>query len=682
MRPSGAPLAARHAPPYETPTPATAAFLPPDLDAARPMTTPFRKKLRNAVMLGILGLGLIAIVITGFGTDGMGGLGGVAGGQSNQTLVEVADEELTDAEVSRQLDNAYRRLLQQQPTLDRAQFYETSFNSVLDQMVDSEALVAFARSQGFVVPKNMVDEVILSIPGMRNTLGQFDRASFDQLLQQERLSEQQLRARLESDELLRLILSPVATASHVPAGMISEYANLQLETRTGTLAAVPTAALAAGMQPSDQEVAAFYQQNQRLFQLPERRVLRFATIGREQLGEAVRATDQEVAAYYQENQAQYGPGETRSIQLFTAPDESAARRLAEQVRSGTNFLAAAQAAGFSPEDVNFPNQTRQQLTGRSSQEVADAAFGAQQGAIVGPFRTQIGFQVVRIDGVTRTPGRPLDSVRGEIVAAVEQRKAADLFNERIDQIEEQVREGASFEEVVQAQRLTVQTSPAMTATGAAPNFQFPAQLAPLLQATFDFSPNDDPVVEIVQPDQQAALIQVANVLPPAAPPLEQIRDQVRSRLIQQTAGQRAKAVADQIVARINGGMPATQAFAQAGVRIETQAVTRRRFEISRPDQQVSPPLTVLFAIPQGKARVIPVPDGSGWVVVYHQQRTAGNAARDPIGTQLATALQQQLAETGDLELEQQFARAVRANLSVERNEEAIEALRQRLRSGQ
>ena len=647
------------------------------------MTSTFRKKIRTGFLLAILGLGLIAIVITGFGTGGAGGMGGAGGsGETAQTAVEVGGEALTDVEISRRMNFAYRQATRQQPELSREQFFARNFDAMLEDLIDSRALLSFARQMGIVVPQSMVDREIVTNPSFQNVAGQYDDAAFRNFLSQERLTERQIREDIETSQLIRMMTAPIGSAARVPQAVTGEYANLLLETRTGQLGAIPTAMLARGVQPSDQEVAAFYQQNQRMFALPERRVLRFALIGREQLGDSVRASDQEVQAYYQENQAQYGPGETRNLYIFTTQDEAVARRLAERVRGGTSFIDAARAESFAAEDVSFPNQRREQVAQQTSAEMANAIFGAQQGGLIGPTRTPTGIKVVSVQGITRTPGRPLESVRGEIVTAIEQRKLAEQINTRLEQIEERLGGGASFEDVAREAGLQVQTSPAMTAAGTAPNFQFPQELAPLVTAAFEIDPDGDPEIQVVQPDQLVALVQVANVLPPAAPPLDQIKDQVRERLVQQSAVQRGRAVAEGIVNRINGGMAPAQAYAQAGMALPApESITARRFQIARAGQQVPPPLTILFSIPEGRARMIAAPDGAGWIVVHHQRRVAGNAGADPAGTQIAATTQQELGETIEREMQGQFARAVRSAVEIERNEERIAALRARLIAG-
>lgn len=648
------------------------------------MASTLSKRIRSGLLLAFLGIGLIAIVITGFGTDGTGGIA-PTGGASAQTIAEVGDKELTDAEVSQLIDGRFRQMARTQPNIDRAQFIDEGFTPLLDRIILDNALVQFGRDLGFVVPQRMIDRIIVGIPAFQNVAGGFDEAAYRNALQQQGITERQLREDIGNGEIMRMLVSPVAGQARVPRAVATEYANLLLEQRRGALGAVPVQLLTANINPSDQEVANFYRQNQRQFAFPERRVLRFALLGREHFGAAVAATDQEIAAYYQQNQAQYGPGETRNVQLFTTQDQGAAQRLAQQVQGGTSFVDAARAAGFAPEDITLANQSREQFAGRSSPELATQVFAAQQGALVGPVRTRLGYQVARVEAVNRTPPRPLASVQAEIRTAIEQRKLSEQLTALAERIQERLDDGASFEEIAQAERLNVQTTPPMTQTGAAPGtpFQFPANLAPLLQATFDMSPGDDPLLEVIQPDAQAALVSLASVTPPQAPPLEQVRDQVRQALIRQTGLQRARQIAEGIVNRINSGMAPAQAYAQAGIRLPpTQNVDLRRLQIGQPGQDVPPPLRMLFSIPQGKARFLPVPNNGGFIIVHHLQRTPGNAAADPRGAQLIATTQAGFAESASGELQEQFTRAVAATVEVERNEERIQALRQRLRAGQ
>src|SRR3712207_1091080 len=81
------------------------------------MLNTFRRS--SKLMLIVLALGLLAIVVTGFGTDGMGGLGGMAGGAgSGDTLVEVDGQRVGSTEISDQVNRQLARAREQQPDLD------------------------------------------------------------------------------------------------------------------------------------------------------------------------------------------------------------------------------------------------------------------------------------------------------------------------------------------------------------------------------------------------------------------------------------------------------------------------------------------------------------------------------------------------------------------------------------
>ena len=178
-------------------------------------------------------------------------------------------------------------------------------------------------------------------------------------------------------------------------------------------------------------------------------------------------------------------------------------------------------------------------------------------------------------------------MRGEIAAQIQQRKAAERAQRPRLRIENAIGDGASFDEIVAAQKLAVKETPPVTATGAAPDtpgWQAPPELQPLLEGAFELEPGEDPAVETIQENQRFALVAVARAIPAAAPPLAQIRDRVKADLIVRRASERARAVASAIVARINAGTPPAQAFAQAQVKLPRGPDAHRHPPRDRPGQ--------------------------------------------------------------------------------------------------
>ncbi|HEY7809656.1 MAG TPA: SurA N-terminal domain-containing protein [Allosphingosinicella sp.] len=641
----------------------------------------FRRGVTAKIMLVVLGIGLFAIVITGFGTGGGGGLGGL-GGPGAGTIAKIGGETVSAQDVSQQVNRQLASARQQNPELDLASFLRGgTLEQITNEMIGIAAAVVFGKDQGLAVSREMVDREIAGVPAFQNLAGKFDQQAFEATLSREKMSPDQLRKEIETRLIQRQLLLPVAGSAYVPRGIAFQYASLLLESRSGTVGAVPTGAMGAGKEPTDAEIAAFYSKNQTRYTIPERRTIRYAVFGRDQIGAAGKATDAEIQQAYSQNPA-YAARENRVLSQVVLPDEAAARALAAKVNGGTAFAQAAQQAGFGAADIALGEQTKEAYQRVSSPAAANAVFAAAKGATVGPFKGPIGWHVVKVEDVKTTPAKPLASVRAELATQIEQRKAQEAIADLAARLEAAVGDGSSFDEIVAKEKLTVVETPPLTAQGSAPGnaaYRAPPELAPLLRTAFEVEANAEPVVETVQSNERYALLSVSNIVAAAAPPLAQIRDRVKMDLAVRNASERARAVAASIVSKINAGTPVAQAFAEAQVKLPgVQPVTAVRQDIAREGAQVPPALAMLFSMPRGKAKLMPAPNGAGWFVVYLDKIVPGNATAKP---DLVEAVKSQFAQvTGD-EYAQQFTAAMRARAKVKRNEDAMKQLRTDLLGG-
>jgi peptidyl-prolyl cis-trans isomerase D len=640
------------------------------------MLSLFRRGFMAKIMLVVLVIGLFAIVITGFGTggSGMGGLGGMSG----TTIADVGGEKLTSARLTDEAQRQLTRLRREQPELDMAAFLQRgALEEVLDQLIDLTAGAVFGRQQGLGASRQMVDREIASIPAFHDLTGRFDDATFRAALAQEGISEQQLREEVEARLLQRQLLGPVARSAHVPNAIANQYASLLLESRSGIVGAVPSAAMGAGAEPSEAELASFYRTSRARYTIPERRVIRYAVFGPETVAAQSQATEAEIQAAYRSNPA-YAARETRRLSQVVLP-EPQARALAQKVAAGTPFAAAAAQAGRSAADIALGANSREEYAAKSSPAVAAAVFGAAKGATVGPVRGPFGWHVVKVEDVVVSTAKPLESVRAELATQIQQRKSGNALNDLAGRIETAITDGSTFDEIAAANKLAVKETAPVTAAGAAPDtpgWQAPPELQPMLEGAFAVEPGEDPAVETIQDNQRYALVAVTRVVPAAVPPLASIRDRVKADLIVRRASERARAIASAIVARINGGTAPAQAFAQAQVKLPpVQTITATRREIARADAQVPPPMAMMFSLPRGKARLLPAPDGRGWFVVYLDRIVPGDASKEP---GLIQAVRRQFEGIIGEEYARQFTTAIRDELKIERNDEALGKLKAEL----
>lgn len=642
------------------------------------MFAAFRRLSKSAVGTIIMVLFLLAILAS-FALADMTNVGGTLRGGSAGELARVGDERVTD----RDLDNAMQRLLQQAQQENPGATYATiaaQIEPLLDQLINQATLLAFASDHGFVLSKRLVDAQIAELPQTRGLDGKFNDQAYAAFLQQQRLTDAELRRILGGATTERLLIAPATSDARVPMGMARTYASMLLEQREGQVALVAADSFRAGLNPSAGDLQSFYTQNRQRYLVPEQRILKIAKIGPETVAQAA-PTDAEIAAYYNANRATYAGSETRVLSQAVVSDKRQADGIAARARAGGSFAAAAAPAGLAAEDVNLGVQSRVQFVGAANDAVANAVFAAARGAVVGPVRSDLGWHVVKVEDIQGASGRSLAQARGEIAALLTANKSKEALADLVTRVEDQILDGASFNETVAGAKLPVTTTPAVNSAGTSrgdANYRFPAEFQPALQAGFAMEAGAD--AEIVTLPNQAgyALVAVDQVIEAAPAPLAQITDRVRADWIQRKASDRARAVATDIANKVARGTPIEKAVSEAGVSLPpVQPVTARRIQISQANAAAAAPLRMLFSLAQGRSRLVADPRGRGFFIVKTNKITPGNALNNPM---LIAQTQAEFQRAVGAELAEQMAEAMEADQGLTRNEKAIAAAKQRFSS--
>ena len=640
----------------------------------------FRRALSSWLVLGLLLLLMMAFIVTGVGAPS--GLGGDSTG-SGDTIVTIGSEKIKASEIERRVQANLAQARRENPALDMAGFLAGGgLESVIQEYVSGRAIELWGRKHGITASDRLIDGDVSSIPAFFGPTGKFDATVMRGVLQQEKISEAQMRRDIAADSIRRQLLIPVAGGARAPTDLVLPYASLLLEQRSAMIGIVPAGAVPQGAPPTDAEVQAFYRANIARFTIPERRALRYAIFGTDQLKGDFAATDAEVQAFYRSNAATYAGSETRSFSQVVLPDQAAANALAAKLRGGTPFAAAAQQAGFSAEDTTIADIAKAALTTRTSAAVANAAFAAAQGALVGPVKSDFGWHVLRVDGIRTVAARPLASVRAEIASQVQKQKRDEALASMVASVQDAIDDGSSFDDVVRSERLTVVTTPALLPNGSAPDqpdFRPAPEVPLLLRNAQQLSADDDPVVETIGAGQRYALLAVSQIVPAAPAPLAKIRDRVAQAVIAKRRADRALAIAREIEAKVKRRVPIARAFSEAGIPLPPPRPEQlRQLDLARAAQQgqeVPRPLALMFAMRVGEVKIAPAPDNSAWFVVSLAGVKPGDAKTVP---NLVESTRGEFARYLGDEYAQQFTNAIVREIGVKRDEAAIARLRTRL----
>ncbi len=642
------------------------------------MLTFFRNFFKSKIGLGLT-LAFLVLIAIAFASSDVANTGTFGGIGNAGRVATVDDESITTAELSQATTSAFERVRQQDPTLSMPAFVaQGGLDSTLTQLVDRLAIATFARDIGLRAGDNLINSEIRQIGAFRNASGQFDESVYRQALRTQGLSDEQVRMDLGQGLLARQLILPVQYGATIPAKVARRYAALFKERREGTIAFIPTTSFLPEAEPDEAQLRSYYQQNREDYIRPERRVIRFATFEADAVEDRIEPSDEAIARYYAENREEYAARETRSFRQVILPSEEAARELAATLRAGTDIEQAAGARGLRSGTVG--PATRSELASDSSASVAAAYFEGSEGSVTQPARSGLGWHVARIADVERVPGRPLEAVRGEIAETLRERNRLAALSDISAEIEQRLDEGTSLSQIARDLGLNVEETPPLTADGAvyegeAGNVAAEA-LRPAIPTAFQMEEGEPQIAE-VERGTRYVVFEAARIMESRVAPLAEIRERVAADWRIAQGSQQAGQVADRVLARLESGADVQQALAAAGAsgaQVEPVDLTRQQLA-ERGARAVPPPLALLFSMAEGTAKKLEAGGRRGYYVVSLADVEPGTITDDdPLYAQALASLGPVFGE----EYVAQFIAAIRERQGVERNEDAIAAVRRQL----
>ena len=633
----------------------------------------FKSKFGLAITFAFLALIAFAFASSDVANTGM--FGGVAGGER---VAVVGDERIDSAELAQSASTALDRLRQDNPALSMPAFIaQGGLEEVLDQLIARYAIATYAERFGLRAGDNLINSEIRQIGAFRGPDGNFSADAYNQTLAAQGLTDAMVRQDIGSGLLAQQMLVPASFGATIPLSLATRYARLFKERREGAIGFLPSGAFFPEGDPSAAQLQAYYQENRGDFIRPERRVIRYALFGEEEIEDAIAPTDAEIAARYRENSAEYAASEARSFTQLIVPTQQAAQAIRQRVAAGASFASVAQEAGFRTSTLEA--QSRAQVADDASPAVAQAYFDAARGAITEPTRSPLGWHVARVDSVETTPGRSLAQVRDELASTIREEKRVRALVDLAAQIEERIDDGETLTAIAQDLGLTVRSTPPVTADGGVYGTQgetISEEIAPVLETAFQMEESEPQVGEVARGDT-FAIFETADITASAAAPLAEIREDVITSWKLAQGSQAARAAADRVLARLRDGATIASALAAEDVRLpaaEQIALTREDLA-RRGDQRIPPPLALLFSMAEGTSKRLEAANNLGWFVVDLDDIELGEMAGDD---PLIAQAQSQLGETVGQEYADQLVIAMREAMGVERNETAIDAVRRQL----
>tara|TARA_R110002096_G_scaffold6305_5_gene29283 strand:- start:9702 stop:11600 length:1899 start_codon:yes stop_codon:yes gene_type:complete len=599
------------------------------------------------------------------------------GGASFTTIGSNYAAKVDDAEIGvAQFEAAYRDRVQQNPQLANlpSEYRQQLRSNVLEELIQQRVIDNYLDDAGFEVSDRQLTEALRGVPEFQVD-GKFDRETYDQLIATVGMTPAQFESSqklsMRRNQLQRAILGTAV----VPPSSYRRYLNLAFENRLVTTASISAEAVADEVNVSDEMVAAYYDENPDLFNLPETADIQYVEIRRDSVASDVRVSEDDLLEYYEYNKDRYLRDEQRQarhILILFDDDEAGAEQVANEVltrvRAGESFAELAQQyskdGGTSADGGNLGALTEEQLP----DALGNAIFSMNEGEIRGPVKGDFGFHVVQLDEILESGPLPYEQVRASLLTELQEQEAEGLFLELERKLSAALFDASDINAIAEAVGREVQTYEGFARDSLEPfdgnTSAVDAIFDPVVLSGAQFS-------EVIEVDaNRTAVFSVTQHNAATRETLEAVRDEIVTMLTNQQSEDLMAARAEQMLEAVRSGTEFAAAAQAIGATVSEPTVMTRNAETA--DQFLAVAVFTAVKPEQDEPTLGTTRNGTGGYTVY---------SLDAVIPGRPEAIPQEQRDTGKEQLEEQygvgdfvaFVHALRANADVIINDDALAA---------
>jgi len=482
------------------------------------MLTQIREKIVGPI--GLVILGAIALSFVFFGAT-LNFAGNVYAAKVDGSEIGLGQFETT---YRQQLD-ANPQLAQLPPEF-RAQFRQ----NILESMIRERLVELHLEEAGYQISEVQLTAAIQRVPDFQVN-GVFDLDTAETLLAQNGLTTATFRNAQRSRLRLEQLRRAIGGTSLVTPSDYRRYLNLVAEQRLVSIATFDVASAAAEVEVSEEQILAYYTENDTLYLLPEAASIEYIEINRADVADGIDISDEVLNEYYLESQSRYMQDEQRQarhILILSGDDEVAAEATAQglmaRIEAGESFeeLAAEHSAdgATASQGGDLGARTRPQL----SDELGSAVFTMAAGELSGPIKSEFGYHIVRLDEVLEQGPLPLDQVRGELLGELRERETEGLYRDLARAASDALFETSDMQTIADAVNLYVRTADGVQRTDAGPFGNNQAAIDAIFEESVLV---DGEVSEVIEIDaNRSAIFKVVGHEPASRQPLDSVHEEV------------------------------------------------------------------------------------------------------------------------------------------------------------
>ena len=478
---------------------------------------------------------------------------------SSPAVAHVDGADITQAE----WDNAHRmesdRRRAEQPQLD-AKLLDTpeARYATLERMVRDRVLQAASKKMNMLTSDAKLARSLQEIPqiaALRKPDGTLDSEGYRALVAAQGMTPEGFEATMRRDLAVSQVLGGVLGSSFATAAQANAALDPLFQRREIQVAVFKTADFTGKVQPTDEDLQAYYKAHPEQFQQAEQATVEYVVLDIASLRDSIVLNEDDLRTYYKENVDRMAGKEERRashILITAAKDAPAADREKAKARAAELLAQARKSPGSFAELAKKNSQDPGSATqggdlgffarGAMVKPFEDAAYALNKGDISEVVESDFGYHIIQLTDI-KAPRKPsFEELRASMEADLKQQQAQRKFAEVAETFANTVYEQAdSLQPVVDKLKLKIQTAKGVVRTpvaGANGALAHPKFLEALFSSDSLENKRNTEAVEFGTSQMVAG--RVAEYTPARTLAYEEVQAQVRQRYVAEKAAELAR----------------------------------------------------------------------------------------------------------------------------------------------
>lgn len=515
---------------------------------------------------GIIAWIIFVLLALAFGFWGIQSVFHLGGGSTKKAIAKVNGTTITE----NQLRVAYQRLTAQQKQnlgnkfVLNQQTESKLKQKALQQLILNALLANNAKTQGYRITQGQIDSVLMSIPAFQVD-GKFSPERFRLVLNSMMFTEAGFIRQLRADMLMNQVHLGIVTSAFALPDEVARAYQLINQRRDIDYVLIPTQQFKNEVKLSEQDLQNYYQQHKQAFKTPEQVKVAYLELSYKDILQKQKFSEAQLKQYYQSNIDNYkAPAKWQVAHILIALPKSATKSQTAKAKQqiDTIYQALRQGKVFAElakdksQDV-VSSEKGGKLPWFSAGNVDPAYITTvtklKPGQYSQPVRTQYGYEIIKLLAEKPAKVLPFAEVKARVKNMLAAQHAQKVFADENDQLSDITYSNPdTLKTAADKLGLTIKYTDYFTRKGDKKGLLAnPKVVATAFSDDVSANKNNSDVIQLNQ--QKVIVLRVANHKAAAVKSFSMVKDEIKTKLIEQKASKLAGALATTLVNELQQG---------------------------------------------------------------------------------------------------------------------------------